>query len=95
MIKASIDPVPPVSKKNTLVLKLTKHGGSTIDNAKISGTSSMPGMDMKGPSLKAGGAAGGVYRIPLDLHSGLWKLDLEVGGISDQPLGLSLDVEVP
>lgn len=94
MISISMKPIPPKSKENRIEIKLEKHGGGKVSGAQITGTSSMPSMDMKGPDLKASRTGNG-YKINTDFHSGLWNMDLLIKGVSREPVRLSIDVEVP
>lgn len=95
MMTISMKPIPPKNKGNELEILLEKHGGDKVSGAKITATSSMPGMDMKGPELRASGAGSGIYRMKTDFHSGLWKVDLLIKGVSKETIRLTVDVEVP
>lgn len=94
MMSISMKPIPPKSKENSIEIKLEKHGGGKVSGAQITGTSSMPSMDMKGPDLKAS-LSGNGYKIKTDFHSGLWNMDMLIKGVSKEPIRLSIDVEVP
>lgn len=95
MLRITLEPNPPKTKKNALLLNLEKHGGSKITGADISAKTSMPTMDMKGPDLKSSDEGGGKYLMRGNFHSGLWKVDLLIRGASKEPLRLAVDVEVP
>ncbi len=95
MMAVSMKPVPPKNKGNELEIVLEKHGGGKLSRAKITAASSMAGMSMPGPELKASGGGGGIYRMKTNFGSGLWKVDMSIKGMSREPARLALEVEVP
>lgn len=94
-IKISTNPNPPKSKDNEILVQLKRGSKSLSEGVTISGVSSMPGMDMKGPDLKGKKVSTGLYKLKTNFHSGLWKLEIDLK-VSDQTkTPLTFSIEVP
>ncbi|MGD9682208.1 MAG: efflux RND transporter periplasmic adaptor subunit [Candidatus Obscuribacterales bacterium] len=90
----ALTPVPPEGGRNKIEITVTGDDGVPVDGASITGRTSMPGMDMKGPDLKSSGS-GGHYAMKADFSGGLWSIDLEIRAPGRDPCHLTVEAEVP
>jgi multidrug efflux pump subunit AcrA (membrane-fusion protein) len=95
MLHISLAPAPPKSGNNELVIKITKHGGSPVAGARISATTSMPGMNMPGPALNGTTNGSGEARLRSDFSSGAWQGAISVSAPGEKPVETTIDIGVP
>lgn len=95
MLSFSMQADPPSANKNAILISLSSHGGGAVSDATITAETSMPGMDMHSPSLKAENKGHGKYLLQSNFSSGLWRLDLSIKGAASEPIRLTVDVELP
>ncbi len=94
-IHISMSSSPPKPDANSLIVKLEHHGGGPITGARITGQTSMPGMDMKGPDLRGREVTPGTYQLASNFMSGLWEVDLTVVTGAGQKQMMTVELEVP
>lgn len=86
---------PAKGSSNSIVVNVRKTGGGVVSGAQVSVKSTMPGMKMSGPDLSGRTGANGDVRLKSDLMSGLWRLEILITDHGQEPMEISLDVEVP
>lgn len=94
VLKVAITPKPPVTGNNTLSFELLHGGQHPITDARISLGTSMPAMNMGGPSLSAGHKGNGRYEAGFSGMSGLWQVvaTIETGGKRLKPFTFEFNV---
>lgn len=93
MVKLALQ--PPKGGSNSIIVTVTKHGGGTVSGAKVSATTSMPGMNMPGPQLSGSTGGNGEVQLKADFMSGLWELKLNISAPGGSAVDSTVDVEVP
>lgn len=94
VLKVAIAPKPPVAGTNMLSFELLHLGQHPVTDARISLSTSMPSMNMGGPSLTAGHKGNGRYEASFSGMSGLWQIvaTIESGGKRLKPFTFEFNV---
>jgi multidrug efflux pump subunit AcrA (membrane-fusion protein) len=93
MVETSLSPAK--SSANSIIVKLSKHGGGAVVGSRVNIKTSMPGMNMTGPTLSGITGANGEAVMKSNLSSGLWQLQISIGVPGQAAVESTLDVEVP
>lgn len=93
MVETSLSPAK--SSANSIIVKLSKHGGGAVVGSRVNIKTSMPGMNMTGPTLSGITGANGEAVMRSNLSSGLWQLQISIGVPGQAAVESTLDVEVP
>lgn len=93
LLKVRISPKPPVAGTNTLSFELMR-GSEPVPDARISLGTSMPAMNMAGPSLSTDAQGKGMYTASFSGMSGLWQVvtTVETGGKRLKPITFEFNV---
>lgn len=88
VLKVTLLPKPPIAGQNTLGFELLHQGQHPISDARIQLETSMPAMNMAGPSLSTTPKSNGQYQAQFSGMSGLWQVvaTVETGGKRLKPL---------
>lgn len=92
-LKVSISPKPPIAGTNTLSFELMR-GNQPVPDARISLGTSMPAMNMAGPSLTTDAKGKGMYTASFSGMSGLWQIvtTVETGDKRLKPMTFEFNV---
>lgn len=93
MLNVSLQPPQPDS--NDLVVKVSRHGGGIVSGARVTGKTSMPGMNMGGADLNGSTGSDGLVRLKADFASGMWEVKLLIKSQGQEPVESTIDLEVP
>lgn len=91
-VTLSTSPNPPAAGRTDLIVKVTKDG-TPVQGAIVKIDSSMPGMNMPGPSFDLQ-PSGDSYTGTLNMMAGEWEVKVSVSSGSDQgSASFALDTE--
>ncbi|MBX9770273.1 MAG: efflux RND transporter periplasmic adaptor subunit, partial [Candidatus Obscuribacterales bacterium] len=80
---------------NSIIVKVSKHGGGGISGARVNIKTSMPGMNMPGPDLNGTTNGRGELALTSNFMSGLWQIKISIAAPGQAPIETTVDVEVP
>jgi len=95
LVSISLSPVPPVGSRNSVLVRLSRPDSLPVAGARITAQTSMPTMNMAGPSLLAEERRPGSYELKSNLMSGTWQLNLSIAPAGDKPCDLTFSLEIP